>query len=88
MDYDNYKFVVNGTATFDIHKAREIGTYNMLMWESPFYDAEKETFESSHELFREAFEESFPGKSSRSFQVGISDNEDSETPCLYFWNPL
>ena len=60
MDYDNYEFVVNGTATFDIHEAREIGTYNMLMWESPFYDAEKETFESSHELFREAFKESFP----------------------------
>ena len=60
MDYDTYQVVVNGTHTFDIHEALQLGTYTMLMVDSPFYDVENQTFESSHILFREAFQGSFP----------------------------
>ena len=35
------------------------GTYNMLMNDSPVYDAASQTFDSSHNLFKGAFPEGF-----------------------------
>lgn len=60
MEYDSYTFSVNGTHNFNVEEAAELGTYNMLMPDTPFYDMKNQTFASSHSLFRNAFGGSFP----------------------------
>lgn len=60
--HEKYKISANGGRSFDLKEASERGNYNVLMSEvdKSLYDASKEDFESSHHLFRDAFNGHFP----------------------------
>ena len=60
VDYEHYELVVNGQTRFDVHEAARLGTYNMLLHDSPLYDAKSASFEESHDLFMTAFKNGFP----------------------------
>lgn len=59
---EKYRTRANGGKMFAGEESAEQGNYNWLMSDvkKELYDAEKESFESSHELFRGAFKEGFP----------------------------
>lgn len=60
--HDKYNVQTNGGRKFDLEEASTRGNYNVLMddVDPALYDASSEDFESSHELFRNAFNGSFP----------------------------
>ncbi len=60
VDPTKYTISANGGRKWTMSEVIETGTYNMLMADSPMYDAEHQSFESSHRLFKSAFEEGFP----------------------------
>ena len=62
VNQEKYRVTVNGSQWFEGKVVAEMGNYNALLHQCPKdkYDAEKETFESSHETFREAFPRGFP----------------------------
>lgn len=49
----------NGGKKFNLDDNISIGNYNILMCESPLYNAVKETNQSSHDLFRNVFKTGF-----------------------------
>lgn len=59
MDPDKFEMVVNGTKTYTSQDLLGAGSYNALLAECPFYRADKETFESSHKLFKTCFNQGF-----------------------------
>ncbi|XP_033760563.1 pathogen-related protein-like [Pecten maximus] len=54
IERDTFTISSNGGRRFKLKDNIEIGNYNMLMWDSPLYQAEEETNQSSHQLFRQA----------------------------------
>ncbi|CAF0836041.1 unnamed protein product [Brachionus calyciflorus] len=62
IDHENYKVCSNGGRVFVGEESIKIGNYNWLFDGCPkdLYDTEKETFESSHDLFRGSFTNGFP----------------------------
>jgi hypothetical protein len=60
--HDEYSVQANGTRKFDIEEAAARGNYNVLMesTDPKLYNAKEEDFESSHEIFKDSFENSFP----------------------------
>ena len=60
MDKKVFEISANGGKRFTLADNIEIGNYNMLMAESPLYDAINETNQSSHDLFRSTFKSGFP----------------------------
>ena len=59
---DEFRVMVNHGQEMTGQDAVKVGTYNWVMKEisKDLYDAENETFESSHKLFRGAFSGGFP----------------------------
>ena len=59
---ESYRVQVNGGRQIDGKEAAKVGTYNWIMENAPkcLYNAQAETFESSHKLFRDAFRDGFP----------------------------
>ena len=59
---DEYRVQVNDGQEISGQEAIKEGTYNWIMRNASkeLYDAENETFESSHKLFRGAFSKGFP----------------------------
>lgn len=62
VDHAAYRVCANGGRAFAGAAGAEAGNYNWLLAgvERGLYDAEKETFESSHALFRGTFRGGFP----------------------------
>ncbi|KAG5185152.1 hypothetical protein JKP88DRAFT_272010 [Tribonema minus] len=62
IDHANYTASANGGKKFDLAEAAHVGNYNVLMdnTNKELYNAQEETFESSHHAFRNAFPEGFP----------------------------
>ena len=63
IDLDNFQMSSNGSIPIKPPKIFEMGNYNVLLngaVRKELYDVEKETFESSHNLFRGAFKDGFP----------------------------
>lgn len=62
VKHDEYKVSANGGKGFHGREAAEAGNYNWLLdsCDKTLYDSEKETFHSSHRLFRGAFLSGFP----------------------------
>jgi len=59
VNKDRYVISANNDRKFTIEEVIKKGTYNMLMNDSPMYDAASETFESSHNKFKHAFPDAF-----------------------------
>lgn len=59
---DKYSVQTNGAKKFDLEEAASRGNYNVLMdhVDPTLYNAKEENFETSHDLFKNAFESSFP----------------------------
>jgi hypothetical protein len=55
MVTDRLRVSVNGGPAVGSAELAERGSYNILIGENPHYSASEETFESSHEVFHEAF---------------------------------
>lgn len=62
VDHENYVVSANGGRRFIGKEGALAGNYNWLMenMDKKLYDSEKETFDSSHSLFRTAFPNGFP----------------------------
>ena len=62
VDHGQYRVSANGGKVYYGEHAAKAGNYNWLMAsaEKGLFDSEKETFESSHTLFRDAFVGGFP----------------------------
>lgn len=60
--HDKYNLQTNGGRIFELKEASTKGNYNVLMdhVDKTLYDADKEDFNSSHHLFRSAFQTAFP----------------------------
>ncbi|KAD3066755.1 hypothetical protein R6Q59_019031 [Mikania micrantha] len=61
---EKFKLIVNGREGLTAEETLKVGSYNALLKstlpeEYKYYKAEKETFESSHEVFRSAFPRGF-----------------------------
>jgi len=59
VDLDNYQFSYNGLQKRTGWEMLEIGTYNALIGDSPYYSASSTSFEDSHEMFRKTLGEGF-----------------------------
>jgi len=55
VDVEKYHISTNGGPRKDLAETIRRGNYNMTMEQSPLLDVSKETWESSHNLFRDAF---------------------------------
>jgi len=61
IDHEKFRISVNGGPKLSAAETLQVGSYNALMATSSFqgdeakYQAKKETFESSHEIFRSVF---------------------------------
>ncbi|MGH1345956.1 MAG: SnoaL-like polyketide cyclase [Nannocystales bacterium] len=51
---ESFKTRVNGGQWYNADALAERGSYNVLIGETPFYDSEAESFESSHDIFHQA----------------------------------
>lgn len=62
VDHSCYNVSANGGEPIDGEEAAKMGNYNWLMQtvDPSVYDASQETFESSHAIFGNAFENGFP----------------------------
>lgn len=62
VDPSNYYVSTNGGPVWPGKKAAEAGNYNWLLstCNKELYDSNNETFESSHDLFRNSFQGGFP----------------------------
>lgn len=62
IDHESYRVSANGGKCFVGEEAAKVGNYNWLMenTDKALYNAENETFESSHSLFHTAFPGGFP----------------------------
>ncbi|KAL9955303.1 hypothetical protein ACROYT_G036608 [Oculina patagonica] len=60
VDREAFTIRGNNQRPFNLKEVIEEGSYNILMQNQPLYNSEAETFESSHNLFRSAFNEGFP----------------------------
>lgn len=62
VETSEYCIQVNGGQEMSGLEAARVGTYNWILENAPkeLYDARKQTFESSHQLFRGAFADGFP----------------------------
>lgn len=60
VDQTAYFINANGGKKYNLAENIKIGNYNVLMSDSPIYNAESETFESSHDIFRTVFKSGFP----------------------------
>lgn len=62
MDPNQYVLQVNGGRELPAREMAALGTYNSILQNAPkeLYDADTETFESSHSLFRGAMTDGFP----------------------------
>ena len=60
VDKTAFRISGNGGKKHTLAENINIGNYNMLMAESPLYDAINETNQSSHALFRNTFKSGFP----------------------------
>lgn len=62
IDHDVYAVSSNGSEQFAGRDAMAMGNYNVLFAgvDKELYDYKKETFDSSHELFRGTFKDGFP----------------------------
>ncbi|CAH1777818.1 unnamed protein product [Owenia fusiformis] len=58
-DKDTFKFVVNGNYEFSAEDNVNLGNYQMLLSGCPLYNLKAHTFETSHALFKKAFNEGF-----------------------------
>jgi hypothetical protein len=60
--HDKYNVQANNNKKVYLKEAADKGNYNVLMQhvDKSLYDAESESFESSHHLFQKSFESSFP----------------------------
>jgi hypothetical protein len=52
---EGFRTRTNGGRWYDKRQVAERGSYNILIGESPYYDTEGESFESSHDIFHTAF---------------------------------
>ncbi|WP_018640114.1 hypothetical protein [Parafrankia elaeagni] len=55
MVTDRIKVSLNGGPPADAAELAERGSYNILIGENPYYSAAEESFESSHQVFHQAF---------------------------------
>lgn len=60
VDREAFTIRANNQRSFCLKEAIEEGNYNVLMQNQPLYNSEAHTFESSHHLFRSAFDQGFP----------------------------
>lgn len=63
VDHEAYAVSANGGKTFYGEEAKERGNYNTLLWNienKAIYDSSKESFNSSHDVFRNTFKDGFP----------------------------
>jgi len=62
VDHDVYNVSANGGVSYNLTEAARVGNYNWLLASTnpEVYDVRKESFESSHSLFGNAFTEGFP----------------------------
>merc|ERR1712226_1612358 len=62
VDHQEYKVSANGGQIFYGEDAKERGNYNTLLMgvDKELYDSSKETFGSSHDIFRGTFKDGFP----------------------------
>ena len=68
-----FKISCNGGRKFDLADNIELGNYNILMHESPLYDA-TQTNQASHDLFRGTFLSGFAWEVLEVFS-GMIDND-------------
>jgi len=52
---ERFRMSLNGGEACDAQTLAERGSYNVLIGDSPFYEASRESFDTSHELFHGAF---------------------------------
>ena len=62
IDHEKYKLSANGGKEYFGEEGKRAGNYNVLLWgvRKDLYDSSKETFDSSHDLFRGTFKDGFP----------------------------
>lgn len=62
VDHSTYHVAANGGKIFQGEDAKSAGNYKWLMYDckKELFNAEDETFESSHKLFRGCFKDGFP----------------------------
>jgi len=56
---DKFRWSTNGGKEFTAEEVAANGSYNLLIGDSPFYQASKETWKTSHDLFHTAFPTGF-----------------------------
>lgn len=59
IDPDNYRFSCNGQQKYSAWETVKVGTYNALIGQTNYYDANAIPFEESHLAFKRAFGEGF-----------------------------
>ena len=59
VDLDNYSFSCNGLHKYNGWEMIKMGTYNALIGQTIYYDADAMEFEKSHEAFKRSFGEGF-----------------------------
>ena len=60
VDTEAFTIRANNQRSFSLKEGIEEGNYNVLMQNQPLYNSNAHTFESSHDLFRSAFDQGFP----------------------------
>ena len=60
VDTEAFTIRANNQRSFNLKEMIEQGNYNVLMQQQPLYNSEAQTFKSSHDMFRSAFNEGFP----------------------------
>ncbi|CAH1777819.1 unnamed protein product [Owenia fusiformis] len=59
-DKDTFKYIINGNHVFSAKDCVEKGNYQITLTDCPLYNPKAFTFETSHALFKKAFDEGFP----------------------------
>lgn len=60
VDTEAFTIRANNQRSFSLKEGIEEGNYNVLMQNQPLYNSNAHKFESSHDLFRSAFDQGFP----------------------------
>ncbi len=60
VDASKFRISANGGRRWSVAEMIEKGSYNMFLEACPIYNGDNQTFESSHKLFKCAFDTGFP----------------------------
>ena len=88
VDREAFTIRANNQRSFNLKEVIEQGNYNTLMQNQPLYNSEAHTFESSHNLFRSAFNEGFPWELIEVFsgnEKKICLKDPPQTPLFDTW---